>query len=43
LTLFTFLARRLSVYVRNNRVVKLVPGITLLLLGLYAFARYLLL
>jgi threonine/homoserine/homoserine lactone efflux protein len=42
LTLFTFLARRLSVYVRNNRVVKLVPGITLLLLGLYAFARYLL-
>jgi threonine/homoserine/homoserine lactone efflux protein len=40
LTLFIFLAKRLSGYVRNNRVVQLVPGITLLLLGLYAFWKY---
>ena len=41
LTLFTFLAKRLASYVKDNRVVKLVPGLTLLVLGLYAFARYL--
>ena len=42
LTLFTYLAHRLSSYVTGNRVVKLVPGITLLALGIYAFVRYLL-
>lgn len=42
LTLFTYLAHRLSSYVTGNRVVKLVPGITLLALGIYAFIRYLL-
>jgi threonine/homoserine/homoserine lactone efflux protein len=41
LTLFTFLAKRLASYVKDNRIVKLVPGLTLLVLGLYAFARYL--
>jgi len=41
LTLFTFLAKRLSVYVQNNRFVKRVPGFTLLILGLYALAKYL--
>jgi cytochrome c biogenesis protein CcdA len=40
LILFTFLAKRLSHYVSNNNVVKLVPGITLLVLGLYAFGKY---
>jgi len=42
LVLFTFLAKRLAVYVKDNKYVKLVPGFTLLILGLYAFARYLL-
>lgn len=42
LILFTFLAKRLSGYVRNNTLVKLIPGITLLVLGLYAFGKYLL-
>ncbi len=42
LILFTFLAKRLSGYVKNNTVVKLIPGITLLVLGLYAFGKYLL-
>jgi threonine/homoserine/homoserine lactone efflux protein len=41
LTLFTYLADRLSGYVTNNKVVKLIPGITLLALGVYAFVRYL--
>jgi len=41
LILFTFLAQRLSHYVRDNKIVKLVPGITLLILGLYAFGKYL--
>ena len=41
LILFTFLAKRLSHYVRDNKMVKLIPVITLLLLGLYAFAKYL--
>lgn len=40
LAVFTFLAHRLSGYVTNNRVVKMVPGITLLLLGIYAFWGY---
>ena len=42
LVLFTFLAQRLSGYVKDNRIVKLIPGITLLLLGSYAFIKYLL-
>ncbi len=42
LILFTFLAKRLSHYVSDNKVVKLVPGITLVVLGLYAFGKYLL-
>lgn len=41
LVLFTFLARRLAGYVKDNQYVKLVPGFTLLILGLYAFGRYL--
>lgn len=41
LILFAFLAKRLANYVSNNKVVKLVPGITLLVLGLYAFIKYL--
>jgi len=41
LVLFTFLAKRLANYVTNNRLVKLVPGVTLLVLGLYAFVQYL--
>lgn len=40
LVLFTFLAKKLASYVKDNRYVKLVPGITLLILGLYAFVRY---
>jgi len=42
LVLFAFLAKKLSRYVRDNKYVSLVPGITLLVLGLYAFAKYLL-
>lgn len=42
LTIFTFLAKRLASYVKDNRYVKLIPGITLLVLGLYAFVKYLL-
>lgn len=41
LVLFIFLAKRLSGYIKDNRYVKLVPGFTLLLLGLYAFIKYL--
>jgi threonine/homoserine/homoserine lactone efflux protein len=41
LALYTYLAGRLSVYVTGNRLVKLIPGLTLLALGLYAFVRYL--
>jgi len=41
LTIFAFLARRLSSYVKDNRVVKLIPGITLLILGFYALLKYL--
>jgi threonine/homoserine/homoserine lactone efflux protein len=41
LLLFIFLANRLSVYVTNRRMVALVPGLTLLGLGLYAFVQYL--
>lgn len=41
LTLFAFLAHKLAGYVKNNQVVKLVPGLTLLILGIYAFIQYL--
>jgi len=43
LVLFTFLANRLSHLVKDNKIVKLIPGLTLLVLGLYAFVKYLLL
>ena len=41
LTLFTFLADRLAGYVQHHQWIKLLPGITLLLLGFYALAKYL--
>ncbi|MEI9919234.1 MAG: LysE family transporter [Bacteroidota bacterium] len=41
LTLYTYLAGRLSQYVTGNKWVKLIPGVTLLSLGVYAFVRYL--
>jgi threonine/homoserine/homoserine lactone efflux protein len=41
LVLFTFLANRLSHLVSDNKFVKLTPGVTLLVLGLYAFGKYL--
>jgi threonine/homoserine/homoserine lactone efflux protein len=41
LTLFTYLAHRLSQHITENKIVKLVPGITLLALGAYAFIQYL--
>jgi threonine/homoserine/homoserine lactone efflux protein len=41
LALYTYLAGRLSAYVTGNRLVKLIPGLTLLALGIYAFVRYL--
>lgn len=41
LTLFALLAKRLSGYVQNNRMVKRIPGFTLLILGIYAFIKYL--
>lgn len=41
LTLFTFLAKKLATYIRDNRFVKMIPGYTLLLLGVYAFVQYL--
>jgi hypothetical protein len=40
LLLFIYLAEWVSRYVKDNRLVKLVPGITLLALGLYAFGVY---
>jgi threonine/homoserine/homoserine lactone efflux protein len=41
LLLFTFLANRLAGYVRNKKLVSLIPGLTLLALGLYALWGYL--
>ena len=41
LTLFVFLANRLAPYVKDSLIVKLVPGIILFILGLYAFVKYL--
>jgi threonine/homoserine/homoserine lactone efflux protein len=42
LIIFAFLAKRLAHHVKDNRIVKMVPGVTLLVLGLYAFINYLL-
>ena len=42
LILFAYLANRFAGYVANNKLVKLIPGITLLALGVYAMGRYLL-
>jgi len=42
LVLFTFLAKKLAPYVKDHRYVKFVPGLTLLVLGIYAFVKYLL-
>ncbi len=42
LIIFAFLAKRLAHYVKDNKIVKMVPGVTLLVLGLYAFIKYLL-
>jgi threonine/homoserine/homoserine lactone efflux protein len=41
LTLFVFMATRLAPYVQQNMFIKMLPGIIMLALGLYAFARYL--
>ena len=40
LALFIILAKKLSGYASQNTWVKLVPGITLLVLGIYAFTNY---
>jgi len=41
LTLFTFMAVRLAPYVQHNRFIKIIPGLMLLVLGMYAFGKYL--
>jgi threonine/homoserine/homoserine lactone efflux protein len=41
LTLFALLANRLSAYIKNGKLVQLIPGITLLALGFYAFYDFL--
>lgn len=41
LTLFALMADRMAGYTQQNRWIKLVPGVTLLILGLYALAKYL--
>lgn len=41
LTLFVFLAHGLAHYVKDSIAVKLIPGVVLLTLGLYAFVKYL--
>ena len=41
LTIFALLAQKLSVYIRNSQLVQLIPGLTLLALGAYAFIQYL--
>jgi threonine/homoserine/homoserine lactone efflux protein len=41
LTLYAYLAKSLSRYVTGSKLVKLIPGLTLLALGVYAFVRYL--
>ena len=41
LTLFALLAKWLSGYVQNNSIIKLIPGATILVLGMYALFKYL--
>jgi threonine/homoserine/homoserine lactone efflux protein len=41
LTLFIFMATRLASHVKQNLIVKLMPGIIMLVLGIYAFVKYL--
>ena len=41
LLVLVFFARRLAPYAGNNRLVKIIPGLVLLALGLYAFSKYL--
>lgn len=41
LLLFIFLAQRLSVYVTNQKLISLIPGLTLIALGMYAMWDYL--
>jgi threonine/homoserine/homoserine lactone efflux protein len=41
LSCFVLLANRLAHYVKDSLIVKLIPGIILLVLGLYAFVKYL--
>ncbi|MEQ9414214.1 MAG: hypothetical protein RIF39_10305, partial [Cyclobacteriaceae bacterium] len=41
LTLFALLAKKLARYVKNSKMVKRIPGFTLLALGIYAFIKYL--
>lgn len=41
LTLFTFGGKRVAAYVKDNRLVKRIPGYTLLVLGLWAFYKFL--
>lgn len=42
LTVFALLAGKLAPYLKHGKMAKRIPGITLLVLGLYAFAKYLL-
>jgi len=41
LTLFALMAKKLARYVKSSKMVKRVPGFTLLILGIYAFIKYL--
>jgi threonine/homoserine/homoserine lactone efflux protein len=41
LTLFALLAKKLARYIKNSKMVKRIPGFTLLVLGIYAFIKYL--
>jgi threonine/homoserine/homoserine lactone efflux protein len=41
LALFVFMAARLAPYVQQNIFIKMLPGIIMLALGIYAFVRYL--
>lgn len=42
LTLFALMAQRLAPYVKNSRLIKRIPGFTLLALGIYSLIQYLL-
>jgi len=41
LTLFALLTKKLARYINNSKMVKRIPGFTLLALGIYAFIKYL--